>query len=101
MVWPIGSKSVSSSKTLLDVAAYLKVIYLNGAYNGIMQIMGQLGIAMAFYCYSFCSEAHGTHITQSECSSTAKTRAYFLPLKNEWHKNVPFEDLLNVPGIVN
>lgn len=62
MVWSMAPKAVSNGKIVLDIAVGLAVIYFNDGYNGIMQVMNQLGITIGLNCYNFCSEADATRI---------------------------------------
>lgn len=75
MVWSMAPKAVSSGKIVLDIAVGLAVIYFNDGYNGIMQVMNQLGITIGLNCYNFCSEADATRIAQSERSLTRGKRS--------------------------
>ncbi|EFN63363.1 hypothetical protein EAG_10581, partial [Camponotus floridanus] len=46
LVWSMAPKNISNGKTVLDIAAYLAVIFFNDGYFGIMQIMKLLGLTI-------------------------------------------------------
>lgn len=74
LVWSMAPKSISSGKTVLDIAVYLAVIVLNDALFSVMQVMKQLSITIGQNCYNFCLKADATRIKQSERSLTDEVK---------------------------
>lgn len=105
MVWSMAPKAVSSGKIVLDIAVGLVVIYFNDGYNGIMQVMNQLGITIGLNCYNYCSEADATRIAQSERPLTKEARearkAAISSRKDQEQKDVDVEGQLYGPGIAD
>lgn len=105
LVWSMAPKTVSSGKTVLDIAVDLAVIYFNDRFTGIMQVMKQLGIIIGLNCYNFCCEADATRITQSERSLSEEAkearRASISSRKDEEQENVQSEGQLYSAGIAD
>jgi len=101
----MAPKSVSGGKTVFDIAVDLAVISFNDDYNGIMQVMNQLGITIGQNCYNFCCEADTTRIAQSEYSLIEEAkearRASLSSRKNQEQENVQLEGRLYGPDIAD
>lgn len=86
----MGRKSVSSSKTVSDIAANCPEIDLNDTYNSSHE---SIDFTMAFYFYNFPSEADATRMAQFERFSTEEAReacrACFSPKNYKGHKSFP------------
>jgi len=105
LVWSMAPKSISSGKSVLDIAVNLAVVYFNDGFFGIMQVMKQMGISIGLSCYNFCSEANAARIAQSERSLSVKARearsTSLSSRKDEEHKNLNLEGQLYGPGIAD
>ncbi|XP_025271326.1 uncharacterized protein LOC112639965 [Camponotus floridanus] len=103
LVWSMAPKSSSSSKSVLDIAVNLAVLYFNDGFFGIMQVMKQMGILIGLSCYNFCSEANAARITLSERSLSVEARearsTSLSSRKDEEHENL--EGQLYSPGIAD
>lgn len=105
LVWSMAPKNISSGKTVLDIAAYLAVIFFNDGYFGIMQVMKLLGITIGLNCYNFCSEANATRIKLSERSLSEEAKearkAAISSRKDDDHENLQLEGQLYGAGIAD
>lgn len=105
LVWSMAPKSISSGKTVLDIAVDLAVIVFNDGLFSVMQVMKQLGITIGQNCYNFCLEADATRIKQSERSLTDEAkearRSSTSSRKDEEHENLNLEGQLYGAGIAD
>lgn len=65
-VWAIAPKSISSGKTILEIATHIAICVYNDGMTPIMEIMQTLGIKIGRNCYNFCTEADERRVSLAE-----------------------------------
>ncbi|XP_011252143.1 uncharacterized protein LOC105248831 [Camponotus floridanus] len=103
VVWSIAPKSVSSGKTVLDIATDIAIILFNDGMSGLFVIYDTLGLTTGPNFYDFCLETDAERIKAAErsISNVAKEarRGILASRKDEEEQSTALEGQLYGAGI--
>lgn len=74
LVWSIAPKTVSSGKTVLEIATNLTVGIYNDGYFSVMQVLQELGVTIGENCQNFCEKVDSLRIKLSDRSLTEEAQ---------------------------
>jgi len=103
VVWSIAPKSVSSGKTVLDIATDIAIILFNDGMSGLFAVYDTLGLTTGPNLYDFCLETDAERIKAAErtISDVAKEarRGILASRKDEEEQSTALEGQLYGAGI--
>ncbi|KYM97005.1 hypothetical protein ALC62_12318 [Cyphomyrmex costatus] len=103
VVWAIAPKTVSSGKTVLDIASDIATITFNEGLSGLFSIYDALGIIVGRSLFDFCMESDANRIKAAERSISEKSktarRSLTLSRKEQEDQNTNLEGQLYGAGI--
>lgn len=101
----MAPKSMSSGKTILDIATHIAICVYNDGMTPIMEIMQTLGIKIGRNCYNFCIEADERRVLLAETKLTDAAKlarqASKSTRKEEDQENTNLEGQLYGAGIAD
>lgn len=105
VVWSIAPKTMSSGKTIVDIAADVAVITFNEGLSGLFAVYDALGLTVGPNMYEFCvvSDANRVKVAEHRMSDIAKKarRSITSDKKKEEEQNKALEGQLYGAGIAD
>lgn len=104
-VWALAPKSISSGKTILDIATNIAICVYNDGFASILHIMTALGMKIGPNSYNFCLEVDEQRIRLAERSLSEAAKESRMALtsirKDSQEQDVHLEGQLYGAGIAD